>query len=507
MANENPRAPRSKLALVKALGLSAERQVRSASNDVIDSLTDLRGCIDVRPDPFRQCRDGERTAHLLSLLGMWYGQGKPHDEVLLLARGWNSANYEPLPDEKVTDMCASMLRTHERNHARIANGPKEFEPLFDLEEARVERFVNYDPPPRRWLLVDCLPLGKVGLLVAPGGTGKSQLALQIAISVATGVAVADWWQVGEKGRVLALFAEEDEEELHRRVRTILRGVARTPEQEADLRGNLFIRSMTAADNLMTKADSVGSVTRTSYAERLCATVKELSDLKLIIIDPASRFRGGNENTAEDATRFVEALELIAKTTGATVLVLHHANKASTKDGEQNQTASRGSSALTDGVRFQMNLALVTDKQATDLGLEEGTKHEYIAAKITKSNYAPAGGMVFLRRGEQGVLTYHEPSKAHRATQAVRLSLLVQVVREEAANKKFYSKSSFADRYGDPKGLFTMGKNKLGGLIDGALAAGVLVQEPGSGRHLRATEKSAAVAEAKVPSAGHVHEGT
>src|SRR5205085_10563497 len=112
--------------------------------------------------------------HLLSLLGTWYGRSKPQDEVLLLARGWNSANLEPLPDEKVVGMCASMLRTHERNHPSEIEAPKLIEPLFDVNEARVERFLNYDPPPRRWLLEDCLPLSKVGLLVAPGGTGKSQ---------------------------------------------------------------------------------------------------------------------------------------------------------------------------------------------------------------------------------------------------------------------------------------------------------------------------------------------
>jgi len=367
-------------------------------------------------------------------------------------------------------------------------------------------FLNYDPPPRRWLLEDCLPLGKVGLLVAPGGTGKSQLALQLAIAVATGGTLADWWKVGEKGRVLALFAEEDEEELHRRVSTMLRHLGSTHETyewEADLRRNLHIRSMIASDNLMTKVDKDGAVSRTDFVERLCATVRELPDLKMIIVDPASRSRGGNENFAEDATRFVEALELIAKTTGATVLVLHHANKASTKDGEQNQGAARGSSALTDGVRWQMNLANITDKQTDDLGLAEDAKHEYIAAKVTKSNYATAGGTVFLRRGEQGVLTYHEPSEAHRATQADRLLLLVQIVREEAARKKFFSKSSFADFFGGTNGNFGMGIMKLGRLIDGAIAAGVIVQEPGSGRHLRATDKPVPGAKATVPIDGHV----
>ena len=117
------------------------------------------------------------------------------------------------------DEYAADLESLNRNGAGI------FVMVFDLNEARVDRFLTHDPPSRRWLLEDCLPLGKVGLLVAPGGTGKSQLALQIAVAVATGGEVADWWQVGEKGRVLALFAEEDEEELHRRVWTILQGWA------------------------------------------------------------------------------------------------------------------------------------------------------------------------------------------------------------------------------------------------------------------------------------------
>lgn len=241
------------------------------------------------------------------------------------------------------------------------------------------------------------------------------------------------------------------------------------------------------------------MTRTDYVERLCATVKELPDLKLIIIDPASRFRGGNENTAEDATRFVEALELIVKTTGATVLVLHHANKASTsKDSEQSQGASRGSSALTDGVRFQMNLAALSNKQADELGLEgDAKKEEYIAVKITKSNYAPAGGTVFLHRGEQGVLAYHEPQGAHHAVQEERFKLLVQLVRDEELNGQFHSKTGLARRFGGVDGPFKLGINKVESLIDFAIADGFLKQQSGTARTLRATGNPGAVAAAKA----------
>ena len=63
----NHRSPRSKLVLVKALGVDAKRLGQSGANDFTDSTADLETRIDGDPDPFRQCQDGERTAHLLRL--------------------------------------------------------------------------------------------------------------------------------------------------------------------------------------------------------------------------------------------------------------------------------------------------------------------------------------------------------------------------------------------------------------------------------------------------------
>ena len=280
----------------------------------------------IAEDFFRVCRDTERTPHLTRIAGYFIGRGMDQATATEFCLSWNARNDPPLDRSKVSDTVASLVRTHARNHP-IDHDPGA--PLFDMAAARVDRFLDADPPARRWVLTDCLPLGRVGLLVAPGGTGKSQLALQLAIAVATGTGLADWWAVGEKGPVLALFAEEDEEELHRRLRAILRARISSPDNKAfvaELRNNLHIKSMTGADNLMTRAEAGGSVTRTDFAERLCLTVASVPGVKLVIIDPVSRFRGGNENYAEDATRFVEAAELIAKTTGATVLLLHHANK-------------------------------------------------------------------------------------------------------------------------------------------------------------------------------------
>src|SRR3546814_14499736 len=106
-------------------------------------------------------------------------------------------------------------------------------------------------------------------------------------------------------------------------------------------------------------------------------------LKLIVIDPASRFRGGNENSADDVTRFVEQLERLRQETGATVLVCHHANKASMNEttGVRGQAATRGSSAMTDGVRWQLNLSSVPKTTLPGLDVSQ----RYLNADLTTTN--------------------------------------------------------------------------------------------------------------------------
>jgi RecA-family ATPase len=66
------------------------------------------------------------------------------------------------------------------------------------------------------LFKDIIPCGKVILLVAPGGTGKTMFAIQLGASVATGCPFADVWETGETGGALLLLGEDDDEELHRR---------------------------------------------------------------------------------------------------------------------------------------------------------------------------------------------------------------------------------------------------------------------------------------------------
>lgn len=299
---------------------------------------------------------GGRNNEIARLAGQLLRAGEKLAAVKHQALRANKKFATPLDEIEVDATCNSIWRTHMRNTGEVEAGS--LTPLFDISEARIDRFLTTPAPPRRWIFKDFIPKGIVAAVIAPGGMGKSQLLMQIAYSACTGIPLAGHWPVGEAGSVLMLCAEDETDEVHRRVARIHTqlGKAMTRAELAQLGDRLHIKSLVGEDVQLTTVGFGNEATKTEICARLALTVQQLDDVKLIIIDPASRFRGGEENSNAHATRFVSALEGLVKATGATVLIAHHANKASTFGSEKkSQNSSRGASALTDGIRLQLSL--------------------------------------------------------------------------------------------------------------------------------------------------------
>lgn len=355
--------------------------------------------------------------------------------------------------------------------------PSEFEPLFDIAEASVSQYLLTPPPPRRYLLKQCLPIGKTGLLVGMGGVRKSHLMLELQISIATGKPLCGHWHIGEKGATLGLFAEEDKEELHRRLFYAAEKLSKIDKTLIEER--VFIKSMTGLNNQMASKHDYSGVEITDFIDRLILTAKQIPNLKLIILDPASRFRGGDENSSTDTTRFVEACEIVAKETRATVLIVHHVNKTSISESESSQAASRGSSALTDGVRWQMNMSLMSISSAKKFGIPEDDRKSYISADVTKNNYAPPQKKtVWLELTKpHGVLKYVELTTTGENKKVDTLSKIIEKIKENAAKGVEHSKSAFAKQYSGIDNIFKTGDKSVRGLIEQALEEGLLVLIP------------------------------
>jgi RecA-family ATPase len=265
-----------------------------------------------------------------------------------------------------------------------------------------------------------LPQGVVGLLVAPGGTGKTAVLAQMAACVATGVPWLGCFEVHKTGPVLLVMGEEGPPEMDRRLSNIAKsfGIAygsngcraltqdnkRTTEgvpKPNDVRER-FAKNIHALPLMGHRCPLIepapgGSYTTTGYLKAICEMVnrqaKDGEPYRAVIMDPAARFMGlEDENDNMGATHFIQALEDITKCAGnPTVLVAHHANK-SAATGKANQAAARGASALVDNARWMAQM------QAVDVPAGEDYR---TAAELSlqKSNYgAKPPAMLVVRDG-------------------------------------------------------------------------------------------------------------
>ena len=99
----------------------------------------------------------------------------------------------------------------------VARAPAGSKPT-ELETINAASLAWKQVPRQHWLVEDIIPEGNVTLLSGDGATGKSLLALQLAVAVATG---GHWFGFKpEPGGALYVSAEDEIEELHRRLARI-----------------------------------------------------------------------------------------------------------------------------------------------------------------------------------------------------------------------------------------------------------------------------------------------
>ncbi|WP_077243490.1 AAA family ATPase [Thioalkalivibrio halophilus] len=360
---------------------------------------------------------------------------------------------------------------------------------FDMDAARVGELLDREPPEREWLVTDRLPLGVVGLLAAAGGTGKSMATLQLAVSVCTGV---PWLQMpmGEPGTVMIFSAEDDRDEVHRRLARVV-GMYRDNvtgyglldhhawnEHDESIRRRLFVFDRVGENNQLTRKVH-GTTERTEFAERVIRTAHQAPEPpRLIVLDPLSRFDGGEPNDNADGTRLVEAAEQIRKQTGATVLLPHHVAKASMKDSEAGQEAVRGASGLVDGARWVGLLQTMGTDTAKHFGIDETEAGRYVRFSTPKANYSAPWGALWLERQAGGVMVPAElkPTKAttrERKADAEYHELMRRIAKL-IDEKGPMPKRRIADDWGGTTNTLKAGQKKVRDTIQRAIEEGHLV---------------------------------
>ena len=215
------------------------------------------------------------------------------------------------------------------------------------------------PEPTRWRFDGWLPEGTVTLLSANGGVGKSNLSLQLGVSLTCGTEI--FGVEAKKSKILILSGEDEAKTVHFRVSNICADMG---VEMSSLAGRMVVYDLTQVDCVLWKEGA--PTERMQWLADLTVAMRA----NVVIIDNASDVFAANENDRTEVRGFMRALNLIAGVTRAAVLLLAHVDKASVRAGaglDSNSTFS-GSTAWNNSARSRW--AMVRDAQAVVLRHEK-----------------------------------------------------------------------------------------------------------------------------------------
>jgi hypothetical protein len=234
-------------------------------------------------------------------------------------------------------------------------------------------------PPREWLYGTRLVRRFVSVLAAPGGVGKSALALAQAVALASGRPLLGE-RVHHSVPAWVLNLEDPLDEMHRRLAAVLR-LHRL--DDAAVAGRLFLHSGRSRRVCMAALDGAAIVHPDRDAVIAAATA---AGIGLIVVDPFVKSHALDENSNPHMDAAATAWAEVAERTGAAVLLVHHVRK--TGGGAIDVEATRGAKALTDAARSAAMLSAMTAEEAERLGVAPAERWRFVRLDDAKANMAP-----------------------------------------------------------------------------------------------------------------------
>ncbi|MCY3577059.1 MAG: AAA family ATPase [bacterium] len=279
--------------------------------------------------------------------------------------------------------------------AAIRQGPEDSEALTALKTIR--RLIDPDAglpapvrmseigeaPARAWLIDQWLPRGRIGMLTAEGGFGKSRLALQLAAAMTTGG--GEWMpsnrvngpRMPETAAGVVIFAtwEDEPEEFKRRIGRE-RAAAMQDCHIVDLARFGPLWGAEARQVTQTRGDllTVGRWLR-SLCEQLQAD--------LLIVDSLAGAFGSNEIDRAAVRQFMADWDGWGRSVDCAVMLISHPSQSGAKQagGYSGSTDWHGAS------RWRWNM---------ETEVKDGEKRQLL--KLSKANYAQDGARVYIERG-------------------------------------------------------------------------------------------------------------
>jgi len=261
--------------------------------------------------------------------------------------------------------------------AEMGTPQQERPPLFTTASSLAdEEIVELD-----WLINSMIPANTVTLLSGDGGTGKSLLALNLAISVASGGKLSWLGLKPQQGKALYIGAEDDINEMHRRINRMC--IERNALEYSEL-NDLHLASLSNRDALLSTVDPK---TNLLYPTELFSDIVTKIDAerpRLVILDTLADLYAGNENDRAQSRMFIGQLRKVSVDYQTTIVLLSHPSLTGMASG----TGTSGNTAWSNSVRSRLYMQRIK---------EDGYEADKSARKLTvmKSNYGETGTEILM----------------------------------------------------------------------------------------------------------------
>ena len=239
-------------------------------------------------------------------------------------------------------------------------------------------------PPRQWAVHNRVPMRQPTLLSGEGAVGKSILELQLCVAHVLG---RDWiGSMPEPGPAIYIGAEDDTDELHRRLEVIATYYG---AKFADLiNGGLHLLSFADNEMLLGVPDRHSRIISTPLFNQLLETAANIKP-KHIGIDTSADAFSGNEIDRTQVRQFIAMLRKLAIAADGSVVLLSHPSLTGINSG----SGLSGSTAWHNSVRARMYLKSPEP--------EEGEQPDSDLRELVckKNNYGPVSESIVVRYRE------------------------------------------------------------------------------------------------------------
>jgi len=258
-------------------------------------------------------------------------------------------------------------------------------PLEPLPFFSIQKFEGLTPRERGWLVRNRVPMRNVSLLGGDGAAGKTTIALQLACAVVTGT---PWLNgdVTQQGRVMFLTAEEEEDEIHRRLDWIRSYNGWSFNQLADVHAICLPGQNSVLAALDHKS---GLLKATKLYGRMTLSIQNIRP-SLIVVETAADVFAGNENDRSQVRQFISTqLRAWCLIDGAALLLLSHPSQAGRRSGGES-----GSTGWNNSSRARLYLSKIKADTKEEVE-DDDDLGDIRVLEVMKTNYAREGEKIEL----------------------------------------------------------------------------------------------------------------